>query len=150
MKALKLNIQREQKKWTSPLAPPPGPAPIPVPLPPPEETLASGEGIFPDFWVGVHIYLHTCRNVWLSILFLDCIYLFLEREEEGEKGEKHQCERETLIGCLLLAHNWGPGPQLRHVSWLGNKRVTVRFTGRHSSHWAVPARALHIILTMSL
>ena len=34
-----------------------------------------------------------------KILF---IYLFLERGREGEsEGEKHQCERETSIDCLL-------------------------------------------------
>ena len=36
-------------------------------------------------------------------------------EGEGE-GEKHQCVRDTLIGCLLHALNWGPGPQPRQGS----------------------------------
>ena len=44
------------------------------------------------------------------------IYLFLQRGSTGERqGEKHQCERETSISCLLHAANWGPGPQPRHV-----------------------------------
>ena len=54
--------------------------------------------------------------ILLYLFFLDSIYLFLEtgREEEREE-EKHQCGRETLVGCLSHAPNWGPGPQPRHV-----------------------------------
>ena len=36
---------------------------------------------------------------------------------------------------------WGPGPQPRHVPWLGIERVTLWFTGQCSIHWATPARA---------
>ena len=31
------------------------------------------------------------------------------------EGEKHQCERETLIGCLLYAPDKVSNQQLRHV-----------------------------------
>ena len=40
----------------------------------------------------------------------DFIYLFLEREKEGEReGEKHQCVVTSHTPCQ------GPGPQARHV-----------------------------------
>ena len=45
--------------------------------------------------------------------FKDFIYFTLRergREEERE-GEKHQCVRDTSIGCLSHTPNWGPGPQ---------------------------------------
>ena len=43
--------------------------------------------------------------------------------------------------CLSRAYYWGPGPQPRHVPWLGIKPVTLCFTGQCSIHWATPARA---------
>ena len=46
-----------------------------------------------------------------------------------------------MCGCLLHAPYWRPGPQPRHVPWLGIKPVTLWFTGQHSIHWATPARA---------
>ena len=58
-------------------------------------------------------------------------YLFIFRERERE-GEKHQC-----------TPHWGPGPQPRHVPWLGIKPVTFWFAGPHSVHWATPARVEH-------
>ena len=45
------------------------------------------------------------------------IYLFIFRARGGEaerEGEKHQCARDTLIGCLLNVPNWGLGLQPRH------------------------------------
>ena len=43
-------------------------------------------------------------------------------------------------GCLSYAPNWGLGLQPRLVPWLGIKPATPLFTGRHSVHWATPAR----------
>ena len=52
----------------------------------------------------------------LNLKKKDFIYLFLERGEGKEK------ERETLMcACLSHAPCWGPGPQPRHVPWLGNQ-----------------------------
>ena len=45
-------------------------------------------------------------------LFLKGFYLIIFREG-GRVGEKHQCERETPVGCL--SHNQGPGPQPRYM-----------------------------------
>ena len=52
------------------------------------------------------------------LLFFSKFYLFIfrERGRKGEReGEKHPCERETFIGCLLQAPNQGPGLQPRPV-----------------------------------
>ena len=46
------------------------------------------------------------------------IYLFLERGEGKERG------RESSIGCLSHAPNWGPGLQPRHVPWPGINPTT--------------------------
>ena len=67
------------------------------------------------------------------------IYLFLE------KGEGKEKERERNINVWLpLPHPrlgaW-PGPQPRHVPWLGIESVTLWFTVWHSIHGTTPARA---------
>ena len=41
----------------------------------------------------------------------------------------------------MCTPNWGPGPQPRHVPWLGIKLATFLFAGQRSVHWATPARA---------
>ena len=51
-----------------------------------------------------------------------------------------------MCGCLSHAPYWGPGPQPRHVFWLGIDMATLWFTGQHSIHWATPARAVTIFL----
>ena len=71
------------------------------------------------------------------------LFIFIERRREGEReGEKHQCVRDTPIGHLSHTPNWGPGPQPRHVPWLGMDLMTFRFAGQHSVYLATPARAL--------
>ena len=69
--------------------------------------------------------------------FLKKIYLLLER------GEGRETERERNINVWLLLASLSPGtcPQPRHVPWLGIEPVTFLFVGRHSIHWATPARA---------
>ena len=40
-----------------------------------------------------------------------CLLIFKERGTEGgRRGEKHQCERETSVGCLLCTPGLGPEP----------------------------------------
>ena len=42
--------------------------------------------------------------------------LLFQRERKGERGrEKHQCERETLNGCVPYAPDWGKEPGPRYV-----------------------------------
>ena len=65
----------------------------------------------------------------------------------GREGEKRQCVRETSTGCLSHAPYWGPGSQLRHVPWLGIKLAALGVAGRHSIHWATPARAIQKFVT---
>ena len=58
------------------------------------------------------------------------VLFFRKRRREGEReGEKHQCERETLISCLLHNPNWGLNLQPRHVPLLGIELVTSCFVG---------------------
>ena len=71
--------------------------------------------------------------ILLKILY---IYLFWE----GKRGRK--TGRETwMCGCPLCTPYWGPGPQPRHMRWLGIEPVTLCFTVCSSIHWATPARA---------
>ena len=46
-----------------------------------------------------------------------------------------------MCGCLLCTPYWGPGPQSRHVHWLGIEPETLWFTDWHWIHWGTPARA---------
>ena len=87
-----------------------------------------------------HIFSLSCGI--LFFLKKNFINLFLERGEGKEKErEKHQCPRNTSIGCLSHGPNWGPGPQLRHVPSLGIKLAPFLFTGWYLVHGATPARA---------
>ena len=78
---------------------------------------------------------------WTRHMVWNFIYLFSESRREGEKeGEKHQCVRETWIGCLFLLHDLGPGLQPRHVTWQRIELATFWFAGQCSIHWATQAR----------
>ena len=88
---------------------------------------------------------HLSKDVALSkgklpgfytFLFKDFIYLFLERG----KGGRNRGRETSMCGCFSHTLNWGPGPQPRHVPWLGIEPATLWFAGRHSIHWAAPAR----------
>ena len=46
-----------------------------------------------------------------------------------------------MWGCLSCTPYWGPGPQPRHVPWMGIGAATPCFSGQHSVHWATPGRA---------
>ena len=54
-----------------------------------------------------------------------------------EKESEH-CARDTSVGCLLYAPNWGPGQQPRHVPWLRIEPATFQFAGQCPIHWATP------------
>ena len=77
--------------------------------------------------------------------FFNILFIIYFERREGRKREISMC------GCLSHAPHWGPGPQPRHVPWLGTELVTLWFTGRRSIHWATPARAdLKIFMTLYL
>ena len=80
-------------------------------------------------------------NFQLLGFLKDFIYLFLESGRKGEReGEKHQCVVATHMPPTgNLAHNPGMCPRL------GIELATLWFTGRHSIHWAIPARAPLIV-----
>ena len=74
-----------------------------------------------------HDVLLTVKLCILFAALFNFIYLFIfgEKGKEGEKeGEKHRCAGETSVRCLLHVPSWGPGPQLRHVLWLGIEPAT--------------------------
>ena len=51
------------------------------------------------------------------------LFIFRERGREGERNrEKHLCVTEPSIDCLLLISYLGPGPQPKHVPWLGSNQ----------------------------
>ena len=72
-------------------------------------------------------------SICFFFFFQDYIYLFLEGEKERERN---------IVWVPLACPHWGPGPQPRHVLWLGIQLVTLWFTGGHSIHWATPSRAV--------
>ena len=79
-----------------------------------------------------------------SIFFFKILFIyFLERGQGREKGREI-----SLWGCLLPACDWGPGPQPRHVPWLGIKLVTFWFSGQSYIHWATrPGLLVYILST---
>ena len=78
----------------------------------------------------------------MFIDFFKRFYLFLGRQEGREKKRREA----SMCGCFSHAPDWGPGPQPRHVPWLGNEPVSLWFAGWCSVHWATPARASLLIL----
>ena len=85
-------------------------------------------------------------QIWMDLknilpYTLLCIYLkilLIFREREGREKE-----RDRNINVCPPPSYWEPGPHPRHVSSLGITPAALWFSGRHSIHWAAPARALH-------
>ena len=75
----------------------------------------------------VNKYLHpppTLSEGSISFSFFFKFYLLIFRE--GKAGRKTR--RETSMCWLTCTPYWGPGPQPRHVPWLGIKQDTLWFT----------------------
>ena len=92
-------------------------------------------------WPGIQFYTRIFKK--------DFIYLFTfrERERKGEReGKKHEC---VAVSLAPPTGNPSHTRQPRHVPWLGIQLATFWFTGRHSIHWATPARASPESLDMS-
>ena len=62
------------------------------------------------------------------------------------KGGRKRGRETSMCGCLSCAPYWEPGPQPRHLLWLGIEPATLWFASQHSIHWATPARTRSIIL----
>ena len=67
--------------------------------------------------------------------------LFIYFWERGEGRKKHRERNINVWLPLTCAPHWGPGPQPRHVSWLGIEPVTLWFPGWHSIQWVTSTRA---------
>ena len=69
----------------------------------------------------MHIEPPASSNHDLLFFFIDFLNLFLERGREGEsKGEKHPCERETSISCLLYTPRPGTKLAIQPCALTGN------------------------------
>ena len=111
----------------------------------------------------IYSYIHPLSDMWFAnifsysvgqyacslccflfyFIFLKILFIFSKRGRKGEReGEKHWCERETLISCLLHTPNWGPGLQPRHVPWLGIETTTFWCIGWCSNQLSHPARVI--------
>ena len=97
-------------------------------------------------WIIFDVHVFNIVLAFSFIFIFLFIYFFEERRGGREKeweGEKHRCGVASFTPPV-----WGPGLQPRQVPWLGIKLVTFHFAGRHSVHWATPARAIFIFLMM--
>ena len=78
----------------------------------------------------------------ISPLFMDIRFFKKDFERDGNgwrrKGEKHQCERETSISCLLHAPQPGTEPATQACVPTGTKPATFHFTGWRPTDWATP------------
>ena len=110
-------------------------------------------------WPGLGQFLTLClHSCWVSMigfwrvsltplkLYEKCqMCVFLETGfmvwREGKVREKEKERNISVWLPLMCAPYWGPGPQPRHVPWLGIEPATLWFSGQHSIHWAAPARA---------
>ena len=70
------------------------------------------------------------------------LYLFTFREGKERGRERAMCEKYIDLHRSVVSRKPPTWPQPRHVPWPGIKPVTFQFAGRHSIHWATPARAL--------
>ena len=77
-------------------------------------------------------YKITVLYFYLLSLSEDMFIDFRERGREGKReGEKHQCEKETRISCLLhmpLTGDQAPDPGMC-PAWLGIEASTFQFMG---------------------
>ena len=95
-------------------------------------------GRAPNKWLGNASQRSHCWTSFSFVFFLR-FYLFIFRERGRER--EREGEKQSMCGFLSHTPYWGPGQQPRHVFWLGIKPATLWFAGRHSIHWATPARA---------
>ena len=96
-----------------------------------------------------HSYFYDIYVFILSFFnFLKIFYLFILDSGEGREKERERNINVRLHLLCLLLGTW-PGPQPRHVPWLGIQPVTLWLSGCHSIHWATPARSYPFFIIMN-
>ena len=70
--------------------------------------------------------------------FFKILFIYF-RQSRREKEKERNINVWFPLECPLLG-TW-PGPQARHMPWLGIEPMTLWFAGQCSTHWATPARA---------
>ena len=97
-------------------------------------------------WSFIHEWIWSyhqfIKNKNRILFYKKDLFILSERGRKGEReGEKYWCVRDTSIGCLSYASNWGPGPKPRHVPWLGIEQGPFSSqASKYSIHRATPAR----------
>ena len=70
----------------------------------------------------LNILVYSCSNIFLP----SPKDMLINLRERGRKGEKHTCERETLIGCLTHTHpNWAE-PAAWACALTGNQTLNLQ------------------------
>ena len=86
----------------------------------PTGDLARNPGMCPDLESNQWPFGSQSMLNPLSYTSQGCLYIFREREREGEREVKNIHERETSISCFLNRPGLGTELQPRPVPWLGN------------------------------
>ena len=86
-------------------------------------------------WYGVELTLDLSNeNFFLKFfLFLPKDIFPIAFSERGREREKHQCERETSIGCLLYAPGLGNKPTTQACAQTGNQTHSFSVTEQRSN-----------------
>ena len=78
--------------------------------------------------------------------------MFTDVRERGREGkgqtDRHQCEREVLIGCLWYTTWLGLNPQPRYVPWLGIEPTIFWYMVGASTHCATWPGLRLVVLTI--
>ena len=78
-------------------------------------------------------------NLSLSLFFSKI--LIFERER---KGRRKRGRETSMYACLSWAPQWGPGPQFRHVPWLGIEPSSFWCAGPRSTEVHQPGLSLFL------
>ena len=90
--------------------------------------------------------LLTCSFSDWSVDFFSFLILFILFLDGGEERGRET----SMCGCHSHAPvYWGPGPQPRHVLWLGMEPVTLWFADQCLIHWATPSRVISWFLNVN-
>ena len=94
---------------------------------------------FLNFYWDIFLHLSLIYKCIVSFFLKISFIYFLDR------GRRKRGRVTSMCGCLSHTFHWGPGPQPRHVPWLGIKPATLQFADPYSTQWAIPARVYCLI-----